>query len=139
MRFAPFKLTAIINRFDLRNGTDSNAAGESRFVFCLIDNDCTKAEQFNVIFEYGNNIANTCTDIHAWAQRWVDLKDHTIGSPDYNTALQNITDQFISCGSNPLKPNQSSLDHVRTNEIVLSGLPLLWELREFIIDSLSNV
>ena len=73
-----------------------------------------------VIFEYGINKPATCGDQKAWAQQWVNLKNLTLGSSEYNQALQNITDQFTLCGTNPIKPNQSSLDQLRTNEVALS-------------------
>lgn len=138
MRFAPFKLIAIINRFDLRdgalNGIPGSPCGEARLVFCLIKNDCSRALQMTVIFEYGINKPATCSAQKAWAQQWVDLKNFAIGSSEYNVALQNITDQFTLCGSNPSKPNQSSLDQLRTNEVTLSPNPKIWELREFFLN-----
>lgn len=131
MRFAPFKLLAIVNRLDLRSSSGygfskANNAGEGRFVFCALTPNCT-ALQFTVIFEYGIN-KRKCADIKAYAQAWYDLKGMAIGSPAYNTALQAITDQFTRCGTNPSKVNQSSLNQLRTNEIALAGP---WELREF--------
>ena len=90
-----------------------------------------------VIFEFGINkpIRSTCDVKKTWAQQWVALKDLTIGSSEYNQALQKITDQYTLCGTNPNKPNQSSLDQLRTNEIALSpGSPGEWEMREFILD-----
>jgi hypothetical protein len=88
-----------------------------------------------VIFEYGVNKPNTCEGLHDWAQQWVNLKNFTLGSSEYNQALQNITDQFTLCGTNTSKPNQSSLNQLRTNEVTLSPVPKQWEFREFIIDS----
>jgi hypothetical protein len=139
MRFAPFKLIAIVNRFDLRSGL---TCGEGRLVFCLIDPNCGGPLQFTVIFEYGINKPNTCRDQHAWAQQWVNLKNFPLGSAQYNRALQNITDQFTKCGTNPTKTNQSSLNQLRTNEIALV-LPTsvnhkLWEFREFTLSNPSG-
>jgi hypothetical protein len=118
MRFAPFKLIAIVNRVDLRdgalNGIPGSPCGEGRFVFCLIKNDCSRAQSMTIIFEYGINKPATCSDRKAWAQQWINLKNFTVGSKAYNQALQNITDQFTKCGSNPSSPNQSSLDQLRT-------------------------
>jgi hypothetical protein len=140
MRWAPFKLMAITNRFDLRTGL---SCGEGRLVFCLISSAClaqkNPQQQFTVIFEYGVNQPKTCDAQHAWAQQWVNLKNFSIGSPQYNQALQSITDQFTKCGTNSSKPHQSSLDQLRTNEIALvlptTINPKRWELREFILDS----
>ena len=120
MRFAPFKLIAIVNRFDLRDGgvhgIKGSPVGEGRYVFCLINSTCNAALKMGVIFEFGVNKPNTCDAKKAWAQQWVNLKDLPIGSSQYNQALQNITDQYSLCGTNPIRPNQSSLDQLRTNE-----------------------
>jgi hypothetical protein len=140
MRFAPFKLIAIVNRFDLRNGL---TCGEGRLVFCLIDSNCGGPLQFTVIFEYGINKPKTCQDQHIWAQQWVNLKNFPLGSPQYNKALQNLTDQFTKCGTNLSRPNQSSLNQVRTNEIALvlptSINPKRWEFREFSINIVGSL
>ena len=49
MRFAPFKLLAIVNRVDLRDGAldgiPGSPCGEGRFVFCAIRNDCSNANE----------------------------------------------------------------------------------------------
>ena len=143
MKFAPFKLTAIVNRFDLRNGQKfgipGSPCGEGRFVFCLIKSDCSNSQQMTIIFEYGINKPATCESEKNWAQQWVDLKNYSLGSILYNQALQNITDQFTLCGTDSLHYNQSSLDQLRTNEVALSPSPKTWELREFIIDSTGNL
>ncbi|HEY6977786.1 MAG TPA: choice-of-anchor X domain-containing protein [Chitinophagaceae bacterium] len=143
MRFAPFKLLAIVNRFDLRDGgvhgIPGSAVGEGRFVFGLINSTCDAALKMGVILEFGVNKPNTCDAIKAWAQQWFALKNMTVGSSQYNQALQNITAQFALCGTNPGKPNQSSLDQLRTNEQTLStATPGIWEMREFILDPSKN-
>ncbi len=132
---APFKLLAIVNRFDLRNnaGYGGGNAGEGRFVFCAVDANCNPIP-FLVIFEYGVN-KTKCVAIHEYAEQWAALEGLTIGSNLYNTALQAITDQFTLAGTNPKKPNQSSLNQIRTNEIRLASP---WELREFNIDKASH-
>jgi hypothetical protein len=149
MRFAPFKLMAIVNRYDSRNvspfaGPFFSGFGEGRFVFCLIDANCGGPLQFTTIFEYRIHIPNTtnanaCSTRLAWAQQWVNLKNFRLGSAAYNVALQNITDQFSKCGTNTGRPNQSSLNALRTNEIalVLPGPtnPKRWEFREFTLDN----
>ncbi|QEC69677.1 hypothetical protein FRZ67_21115 [Panacibacter ginsenosidivorans] len=135
MRFAPFKLTAIVNRFDLRERASGIPAGEGRMIFCLINSDCSKAEDFTLIFEYGINKPDVCDSLRNWATQWYNLKDLTLGSPEYLTALQKITDQFTLCGTNPNKTNQSCIDAVRTNEVALASSdathPPRWEFREF--------
>ncbi len=140
MRFAPFKLTAIANRFDLRAGNPDTSprevCGEGRLIYCLINSNCTAALNMTIIFEYAVYKPNyICDTLLSWAQQWFNLKNLTIGSSTYNQALQAITDQFTLCGTNPLAPNQSSLAQLRTNEITLSPSPKLWELKEFHIDS----
>jgi hypothetical protein len=132
MHFAPFRLTAIVNRFDLRERAAGIPAGEGRFIFCLINSDCTAAENFTTIFEYGINKKDICDSLKNWATQWYNLKDLTMGSPEYLTALQAITDQFTLCGSNPNRTHQSSLNSIRTNEVALATTdPPRWEFREF--------
>ena len=139
MRFAPFKLTAIVNRFDLKSSKITKTpCGEGRFVFCLVNCSTSTASRMNVIFEYGINRGGTCSERKAWAEQWVNLKKLVLGSAQYNQSLQRVTDQFALCGTNPSKVNQSSLDQLRTNEVTLSNSPAQWELREFHIDNTGN-
>jgi hypothetical protein len=142
MHFAPFKLTAIANRFDLRAGQPNTKpnelCGEGRLMFCAITNNCTAALNMTIIFEYAIYKPNTCDSLQSWAQQWFSLKDSTLGSSGYNRALQSITDQFTLCGSNPNAPNQSSLAQLRTNEIALSPQPKMWEFKEFHVDSTAD-
>jgi hypothetical protein len=139
---APFKLLAIVNRFDLRESGSygGGTAGEGRFVFCLIDQNCQPVlPNFLVIFEYGVN-KTSCPQIQHYAEQWAGLESMTPGSAAYNSALQAITDQFTLSGTNPGKPNQNSLDQLRTNELALvPPAPIMfWELREFHIDPLTH-
>jgi len=136
LSIAPFRLMAIVNRLDLMGnigyGGGANA-GEGRFVFCAMNGSCQPLE-FTVIFEFGVNKSG-CGQIKSYAQEWFNLGSLTLGSPAYNTALQHITDQFSLAGEDPSKPNGSSLNQLRTNEIALSSI---WELREFHLDSVSH-
>lgn len=127
---APFRLLAIVNRLDLRgnSGYTISNAGEGRFVFGVLDSRCNPLP-FTTILEYGIP-KTTCKELHAFAQEWYDLKTLVPGSATYNKALQAITDQFTSAGTSPSKPNKSSLNQLRTNEIALARP---WELREFVI------
>jgi hypothetical protein len=135
---APFKLTAIINRLDLRGNSGYGFAnpGEGRFIFEVLNpNTCVPfSPAFTVIFEYGIPI-HQCGALKAYARHWYDLKTLTIGSAAYNAALQAITDVFAKANADPSRPNGSALNQIRTNEIVL-GFP--WELREFNIDATSH-
>ncbi len=129
LRFVPFKLVAIVNRIDLRTnfGYGGGDAGEGRFVFCPVTADCTPEQDFTIIFEYGVNIQG-CSNVRAYAQQWSNLSTLTLGSDAYNAALQAITDQFTAANTNPSKPNGSSINQIRTNEISLGPG---WELLEF--------
>jgi len=125
---APFRLLAIVNRVDLRSQVvyGGGNAGEARFVFGALGPAC-QVLQFTVIFEYGVPKSG-CTNVKAWAQLWKNLDTHPLGSPAYNTALEVITEQFVTANADPSKPNGSALNQLRTNEIALAGP---WELREF--------
>ncbi|HEX2836601.1 MAG TPA: hypothetical protein VHN77_00580, partial [Phycisphaerales bacterium] len=135
---APFRLVAIVNRIDLADnpsyGGGSQSAGEGRFVFGVYDmSTATPCDMlpFSIIFEYGVR-ANGCSGLKNWAQQWVALSSHALGTPAYNNALEAITQQFVSANAAPSKPNGSALNQLRTNE---NGLNILWELREFRINA----
>ncbi len=144
IKFAPFKLLAIVNRVDLRgnSGYGFGNPGEGRFVFCAVRCNGQVLSVFNnprpfmVIFEYGIP-KKSCTGLRAFARQWADLSGMVLGSPVYNASLQKITDQFTAANTSPSKPNGSSLNQVRTNEFGLGLLP--WELREFNIDATTHL
>jgi hypothetical protein len=157
MRFAPFKLTAIVNRVDLRGnshyGGSISAAGEGRFVYSIIKdpnsncgNPVTSLESsgiagFNVIFEYGIPI-NTCAALKAYQVKWRNLSDSVFGA-NFNTYLQTITDVFTAANAAPSKPNGSALNQLRSNEIATTSpwpvdLVPFWQLREFNINAVSH-
>lgn len=139
MQQAPFRLLAIVSRLDLRNapagyGQPGNA-GEARFVFGVLDRSQPEAApEFTVILEYGLD-ATSCEDVLSWAEAFHGLGSLPFG-PDYNAALQSITDSFSAIGASPGKPNGSAINQVRTNEIVLA---FPWELREFRLDPTVDV
>jgi len=137
LKKAPFRLLAIINRVDLSDNLvyGQGSAGEARFVFGVLGPapSCSPA-RFAVIFEYGVE-AKGCKGLKAWAKQWFDLKQHAIGTPAYNAALEAITEQFVNANAAPTKPNGSALNQLRTNENALNPL---WELREFRIDLLEG-
>lgn len=134
----PFRLMAIVNRLDLRgsSGYGFSDAGEGRLVFCALDDLCNSRE-FTVIFEYGIN-KKKCETVKSFALEWANLSDPAlgIGTPAYNAALEAITLQFTQSGTNTAKPNQSSINQLRTNEIALASP---WELREFNLTAAGNL
>jgi hypothetical protein len=131
MRKAPFRLLAIVARLDLRENAGYSggaSAGEGRFIYNLLDANGNPT-RFMVIFEYGLD-ATTCDAVRKWANTWHSLGAHTFG-PDYNAALQSVTDIFAGIGASPAKPNGSAINQVRTDEIKLVEPFDPWELREF--------
>lgn len=148
---APFKLTAIVNRIDVRANMAYTAtitnSGETRFIFSLINpltglipinpNQTASAEQdgkgfvdwrgLNVIFEYGNPQTTRC-DLKDFAQKWLDLSDpiYNFGTPStnnpYKDALQEITDYVTVANAVPSKINGSAIHRIRTNEKVFAPI-----------------
>src|SRR5882672_445759 len=140
---APFRLLAIVNRIDLRGSTAYGAsdAGEARFVFGLLR--CNppppqrEAKEFTVILEYGIR-KSACWGVRHWARQWHALGSLALGSPEYNAALQAVTDQFARRNTDPSKrPNRSAFNQLRTNEFAIADFPAgaFWELREFALCS----
>jgi hypothetical protein len=143
LSIAPFRLLAIVNRIDLHGNTSYGApaapdgcitpalGGEGRFVFEVTDTNGNLIHGTNttVILEYGIP-SNTCPELQNWAQQWANLNSLPFGgSPNnYNIALQAITDQFTAAGTNPARPNQSAINHVRANDF-LSGT--VWIMRQW--------
>jgi hypothetical protein len=140
---APFKLLAIVNRMDLRNQAayGGSSAGELRFVFTHTgDCDDQSADPFNVILEFGVT-GGKCSVLKGLAQQWKALDAHVVGSPQYNAALEAITEQVVAANAGGLKPNGSALNQLRTNENRLddTGGGLDWQLREFRIDPTTHL
>lgn len=130
---SPFRLLAIVNRLDLRSNPiyGGGNSGELRFVFGVLDRGsqdsaCSKMP-FTVILEYGVPLQG-CSAVKGYATLWDGLTAFPLGSPEYNTALQSVTDISTTAGAAPWKPNGSAINQVRSNEIALSAP---WELREF--------
>src|SRR6202035_4368181 len=129
MTKAPFRLTAIVARLDMRQNAAHGGvetAGEGRFVFNLLDAN-GQVTPFNVILEYGLD-ALSCADVLNWAQIYHSLGSISFG-PNFSAALQTITDRFTAINASPGKPNGSAVNQVRTNEIFFSDS--VWEQREF--------
>lgn len=136
LSFAPFRLLAIVNRADLRGsngpvyGQSSTNAGELRFVFGVLDPETCAPERFTTIFEYGVK-SDSCETTKAWAVSWAKLANFTLGSAQYNAALELLTEQVVKRNADPSRTNGSSINQMRTNELSLDSP---WELREFRLD-----
>jgi hypothetical protein len=157
MNRAPFRLLAIVNRFDLRKdkqrfgvGNPSNPgnAGELRFVFSVLDLDqvepssgCqqAKGDAANskpgddlLILEYSVNLANA-TAVNNWISSWVNLTNYAApDDPGFAPALQALTQQIVAAGAGGTRQNGSALIRLRTNE---SADGTTWDLREFTLNS----
>jgi hypothetical protein len=135
---APFRLTAIVNRVDLRGDTftGSGGSGEGRFIFAAVDlrNNCAPMP-FTVSFEYVLQ-GDSCRAQVRWGKEWAKLEQYPLGSPQYNVALQAITDRFAGAGVRPTQlPNMSGLTHFRTNETALDESTTAWQMRDFVLVS----
>jgi len=123
---APFRLLAIVNRMDLRQGDryggGFRSAGEARFVFGVLDPETGAPLPFTVIFEYQLQ-ADTCDEVMLWAEQW-----HALGQTGYDRAeLATLTERFA--GFRATRQGRSSIAQVRSNEIALAPI---WQLREFV-------
>ena len=128
LKNAPFRLTAIVNRVDLRSasGYAAGDAGECRFVFCAYNLDTGVQLPMTVIFEYGVPLS-TCPQIKDWANRWHQLGTLPFGAV-YNTELETLTDVVALANSDPSKPNGSAINQIRSNNFIGPGD---WTLREW--------
>jgi hypothetical protein len=127
MSQAPFRLLAIVNRVDLH----ATSNGEARFVYGLFF-EGQSPQAMSVIFEFGlpAHDPNTGAALTraSWASKFHALGGLAFGSR-YNAALEQVTDLFTRRNTSPEKPGGSSINQVRTNEIVLSTKGP-WQLRE---------
>lgn len=142
---APFALTAIVNRIDLRPDTvnlnqggyiqppdSKDTAGEGRFVFQFTHQDGTPLEG-GIILEYAlpTKLQNRVT----WANDWLSLNNYAAFDASYVARLQQITDKFTKKGVFPGRPNfGNAINAVRTNERAFDPKPPLssqWTLRAF--------
>lgn len=147
---APFKLTAIVNRMDLRGNSayssDFSNSGETRFVYSLVGlydiltlsagqptfhsntDFATKAfidwQGMNVILEYGNVESDKC-DVKQRAQDWVALSSYNLDDElelqSYLSSLQELTATVTAQNANPNKPNGAAINQVRSNEKSLAN------------------
>ena len=135
LKNAPFRLTAIVNRVDLRSasGYAAGDAGECRFVFCAYDLDTGAHKPMTVIFEYGVPLG-TCVQIKNWAQQWQQLSGLDFVSADptstFNADLEDLTDVVALANANPGKPNGSAINQLRSNNFI-EPFTLPWTMREW--------
>jgi len=130
MAAAPFRLTAIVNRTDLRIRPDATSpAGEARFIFALTqgpgDDPASTVSPMSLIFEYA--LPDTKTP-KGWVDAWHHLSSHTDFGDAFNAELESFTEQFVARGVSPSRVNGSALSQVRTNE---STFNWVWQLRQF--------
>lgn len=140
---SPLRLLAVVYRPDLLNvsGVGRKQAGEGRFIFGVIG-PTGNPLSFTIILEY-ELPANTPDDVRNWARAFHQLGKTTLGTPQYNDILGQITAHFANKDACRDKPNGSCINQIRTNEVSLApaGSDLnntpstkLWELREFRIN-----
>lgn len=128
MKKAPFRLQAFVVRMDIGDPfflPEIRSAGEFRLVYNVLDEN-GEPTPFTVIFEY-TMAARSCQDILDYSHAFNKLSSIDLG-PEYNAALQTLTDRIITKDAAPGNLNGSALLAVRTNEAFL-GSP--WELRSF--------
>lgn len=146
VRYAPFKLIAIVNRLDLVGNTAYNSAflnaGETRFIFTLVSvynwptiPKITEIGQvprvdnqdFGIDPNYQDwkgmnvifeygNVVDGRCFLKDFAQSWLDLSAYSFGDPNLNDALEAITNTVTEPNTNPNKPNSSAINRIRTNE-----------------------
>ncbi len=123
---APFRLTGITNRIDLKDDAQPVVrAGEGRFTYCVILNN--DPLEFNWIFEY-NLPSSSNRETIEWAKRWHNLSKLDNKSPEFLNNLISVTELFTGKNAMPNRPNGNAISQVRTNEVAIGGT---WELREF--------
>jgi hypothetical protein len=142
---APFRLLAIVNRFDARTNRrfGEGLAGELRFVFGIVADGgppCSSPGPAGnpgldtIILEYAVDKANE-NDAKAWAVAWSNLRNFSVTDPNYLVELEKLTESVVTSGKGTPygRPNGSALIRIRTSE----GAP--WIMREFVIDPNTHV
>ncbi len=145
LKKAPFRLLAIVNRFDLRHSPTSQN-GKLQFVFGVLSKPTTNplspsvfVTSFSVLMSY-ELVGGGCLASRHWARRWHRIGkyacDSSAGCTDYLEALQEITDAVTDLRGNacPIPacshvPTQARLE-VHSNDLAI-GSP--WQLRRFIL------
>jgi hypothetical protein len=132
-----FRLLAIVNRIDLNDATPTTAttAGEGRFVFGFAPFGQTLSA--TLIVEYAIP-AGSPKDVSDLAAAWHALRQLQFPSPQYNAALQAVTERFTARGAGGMgRVNGSALGQIRTNDFFQFGG--VWEFREFHLDATSGM
>jgi hypothetical protein len=126
---APFRLSAIVSRLDLRTFRPENEpiGGEVRFVFTVTDSEASAcppgAQEQMIILEYSTGRADE-NAVLDWAKRWYALGNLDRNSSTYLTELQKLTDETLQRGK---------LERLRTNEVALfETVTPGWFLTEFV-------
>jgi hypothetical protein len=146
MQHAPFRLLAIVPRFDLRQKRrfGEGIAGEMRFVFGTLrlndvepgTNKCQPANQTSVILEYAVDRADE-NQVLKWARDWKALSGYALGSTQHLAAIEALTESIVRSGISPQRPNGSALVRIRTQENTdASGT---WFFREWGIDPTTHL
>ena len=128
-----FRLLAIVNRIDLHD-VSASTAGEGRFVFGFAPFGQTL--QATLIIEY-NIPTGSQAEVLDLANAWHALRALPFPSPEYNAALQAVTERFTKRNAAPGRPNGSALGQIRTNDFF--ALSFAWEFREFHLDATSGM
>jgi hypothetical protein len=134
LRRPAFRLLAIVNRIDL-NDVTAGTAGEGRFVFGFAP--FGQVLQATLIIEYSIPAASQA-EIVDLANAWHALREHPLPSPQYNAALQAVTERFTRRNAVPGRPNGSALGQIRTNDLFTFSFNA-WEFREFHLDATSGM
>jgi len=114
---APFRLLAIVSRLDLT----TSANGEARLIYGLTDPATGASRKMTVAFEYTLPALGTQNDRAEWARRWHALGKLAFG-PEYNSALQRLTDAFAQA---------AALSQLRANEQQFGEF---WQLRQWTLE-----
>lgn len=137
---APFRLLAIVNRFDLRESTayggGSGSRAELRFVFCYVaqpgEENQGMGQEFYAIFEYGVPLAGF-SRVHQYALNWAKLSRPGLSEASFRDEVAAITGPIVAAGASPARPNGSNLNQLRTSDLHFADRDLnpAWEMREF--------
>jgi hypothetical protein len=147
MEHAPFRLSAITVRFDLRKNRrfGEGLGGELRFVFghtLLTVRDqfgkCAKngGEGSTVILEYAVDKADE-NQVWQWAKSWENLRSLDVASETYRIELEKLTESVVRAGASSQRTNRSALIRIRTSEQPNQDLP--WDMREWNISATTKM